>query len=176
MTPSESHSILITQSQISTRVRELAEEILAQHNGQPMTVILLLKGAILFAADLCRHLPSNIQIECLSVSSYHGGTESSGTVTYLDAQLPDVSGRSVLLVDDILDTGLTLYSVSQKFKELGATHLSRCVLLSKKKDRLAEVSAEHVGFEINDEFVIGYGLDYQGRYRNLPYIGVMTLS
>jgi hypoxanthine phosphoribosyltransferase len=118
-------------------------------------------------------MPIPLEIECLNVASYHGGTESSGRVDFLDAKLPEVRGRSVLLVDDILDTGRTLAAVGAKLREHGADLVRSCVLLSKDKERAAEVEADYVGFGIGDEFVIGYGLDFRGLYRNLPYIGVL---
>ena len=115
-----------------------------------------------------------LEMECLNVSSYHGETESSGTVKFLDSTLPNVEGKTVLVIDDILDTGRTLHIVSQKLLSLGAKKLHRCVLLSKNKQRAKEINAEYVGFHIEDEFVVGYGLDYQEKYRNLPYIGVLN--
>lgn len=168
--------VLIAEEVIEKRIDVLAKRILKEMGEEELVVILLLKGALVFAADLCRRMPVPLQIECLNVSSYHGGMESSGTVNFLDSKLPEVKGKSVLLVDDILDTGRTLHAVSAKLKELGAEKLERCVLLSKDKERAEEVEAEHVGFVIGDEFVVGYGLDYQGRYRNLPYIGILKES
>lgn len=114
-----------------------------------------------------------LEIECLNVASYHGGTESAGKVDFLDRKLPVVEGRRVLVLDDILDTGRTLRAVADKLAEAGAAEVKTGVLLAKDRERAVEVEADYVGFEIGDEFVIGYGLDYQGRYRNLPYVGTL---
>ena len=124
-------------------------------------------------ADLCRRLPVPLEIETLGVASYHGGTESSGVVEFLDTKLPEVKGRHILLIDDILDTGRTLKAVKERLLAIGAVTVKTSVLLSKEKERAEEVGADYIGFEIGDEFVVGYGLDYQGRYRNLPYVGVL---
>jgi len=133
----------------------------------------LIQHAFVFAADLFRRLPVKLDIECMKVSSYHGGTESSGEVTFLDTEPPDVKGKQVLLVDDILDTGRTLDAVVRELNRGGAISVKTCVLLAKEKQRAVEMEADYVGFTIGDEFVVGYGLDYNEKYRNLPYVGVL---
>jgi len=168
--------ILIDEDVIKKRLDVLAEKVKADFEGKPMVVVALLKGAILFMADLLRRVPLPMEIECLNVSSYHGGTESSGVVSFLDKSLPDVAGRSVLLLDDILDTGRTLDAVMKKLKEHGAAEVKTCVLLSKDIPRNMMLEADYTGFVIGDEFVVGYGLDYQGRYRNLPFVGILKES
>lgn len=168
--------ILIDEDVIGRRLDTMALEIEKDFPPGPMVVIVLLKGALVFAADLMRRLPRPLEIECVNVASYYHGTESSGEVTFLDRCFPDVKGRHVLLLDDILDTGRTLDAVSLKLKEAGALAVHTGVLLAKDKIRSVEVEADYVGFKIGDEFVVGYGLDYQGRYRNLPYIGVLKSS
>ena len=165
--------VLIAEEVIDKRLDLLARRIEEDFPGEVIQVIILLKGALVFAADLTRRLPRMLEIECVNVASYHGGTESSGTVNFLDHKLPDVKGRKVLLLDDILDTGRTLRAVVDRLLEEGATEVKTGVLLAKDKPRAAEVEADYVGFLIADEFVVGYGLDYQGRYRNLPYVGVL---
>ena len=165
--------VLIAEEVIDKRLDVLARRIEDEFPGEVIQVIILLKGALVFAADLTRRLPRMLEIECLNVSSYHGGLETSGKVDFLDHKLPDVKGRQVLVVDDILDTGLTLAAVVEKLRSEGASKVKTCVLLAKDKQRSAEVEADYVGFVIGDEFVIGYGLDYQGRYRNLPYVGTL---
>lgn len=165
--------VLIDEGVIERRLDVLAGRILESFRGKDFVVIVILKGALVFTADLLRRMPLPLEIECLNVASYHGGTESSGHVDFLDAKLPDVAGRSVLLVDDILDTGRTLAAVKKRLSANGAAEVESCVLLSKEKERAEEVEADYVGFGIGDEFVIGYGLDFQGLYRNLPYIGVL---
>jgi len=168
--------ILIDEDIIYKRLDILAEKVTEDFEGKSIVVVALLKGAILFMADLLRRMPLAMEIECVNVSSYHGGTESSGTVTFLDKTFPDVKGRSVLLLDDILDTGRTLDAVTTKLSELGAAEIKTCVLLSKDIPRESVQDADYTGFVIGSEFVVGYGLDYQGRYRNLPYVGILKES
>jgi len=168
--------VLIDEVVIEKRLDAMALEIERDFPSGTLVVIILLKGALVFAADLLRRVPRSLEIECINVASYHGGLESSGTVNFLDRDFPEVSGRHVLLLDDILDTGRTLHAVSARLIEEGATAVHTAVLLAKDKQRAQEVSADYVGFEIRDEFVVGYGLDYKGKYRNLPYVGVLKDS
>ena len=165
--------ILIDEEIIHRRLDVMAREIETDFPAGPIVVIILLKGALVFAADLLRRIPRELSIECLNVASYHGGLESSGSVDFLDLHFPDVKGSHVLLLDDILDTGRTLAVVRKRLEEEGAAAVHTAVLLAKDKERVGEVQADYVGFEIGDEFVVGYGLDYQGRYRNLPYVGIL---
>jgi hypoxanthine phosphoribosyltransferase len=168
--------ILIDEAVIEKRLDSMAHEIERDFPAGPMVVIILLKGALVFAADLLRRVPRPLEIECLNVASYHGGLESSGKVDFLDRHFPEVKGQHVLLLDDILDTGRTLHAVSLRLLEEGAVAVHAAVLLAKDKKRAEEVKADYVGFEIGNEFVVGYGLDYKGKYRNLPYVGVLKMS
>ncbi|MCH1509732.1 MAG: hypoxanthine phosphoribosyltransferase [Akkermansiaceae bacterium] len=169
--------VLIAEEVIERRLDVIAERIRSDFAKEDsLQVVGILKGALVFMADLLRRVPLRLEIECLNVASYHGGTESSGQVDFLDAKLPEVKGRSVLVLDDILDTGRTLAAVSEKLYEMGAKDVKTCVLLTKDKERAAEVEADYSAFEIGDEFVVGYGLDYDGKYRNLPYVGVLKES
>jgi hypoxanthine phosphoribosyltransferase len=168
--------VLIDEKVIEKRLDMMALEIERDFPDGTLVVIILLKGALVFAADLLRRVPRPLEIECLNVASYHGGLESSGTVDFLDRHFPEVRDRHVLLLDDILDTGRTLHAVSQRLREEGATRVHTAVLLAKDKDRAEEVQADYIGFGIEDEFVVGYGLDYKGKYRNLPYVGVLKLE
>lgn len=168
--------VLIDEGVIQKRLDAMAREIEKDFPAGPLVVIILLKGALVFAADLLRRVPRELDIECLNVASYHGGTESSGTVDFLDRHFPEVKGRHVLLLDDILDTGRTLHAVEHRLMEEGALVVHTAVLLAKDKERAEEVQADYIGFTIGDEFVVGYGLDYKGRYRNLPYVGVLKVS
>lgn len=168
--------ILIDEEVIEKRLDSMANEIGRDFPAGPIVVIILLKGALVFSADLLRRIPRELSIECLNVASYHGGLESSGTVDFLDRHFPEVRGKHILLLDDILDTGRTLAAVAQRLREEGASAVHTGVLLAKVKDRDEDVQADYVGFEIGDEFVVGYGLDYKGKYRNLPYVGVLKLS
>ena len=168
--------VLIDEAVIERRLDSMAREIGKDFPAEPIIVIILLKGALVFAADLLRRIPRELSIECLNVASYHGGLESSGQVDFLDRYFPEVKGSHVLLLDDILDTGRTLSAVAKRLEEEGATAVHTCVLLAKDKERAEEVEADYVGFGIGDEFVVGYGLDFKGKYRNLPYVGVLKLS
>ncbi|MFD2256207.1 hypoxanthine phosphoribosyltransferase [Luteolibacter algae] len=168
--------VLVDEELIRKRLDTIAKEIETDFPQGPVIVIILLKGALVFAADLLRRIPRELSIECLNVASYHGGVESSGNVDFLDLHFPEVEGAHVLLLDDILDTGRTLAAVKKRLLEEGATAVHTAVLLSKDKTRAEEVEADYIGFEIGDEFVVGYGLDYKGKYRNLPYVGVLKLS
>ena len=168
--------ILVDEEIIERRLDTMAKEIERDFPAGPVVVIILLKGALVFAADLLRRIPRELSIECLNVASYHGGLESSGKVDFLDRHFPEVKGMHVLLLDDILDTGRTLAAVAQRLKQEGAAAVHTGVLLAKDKKRATDVKADYVGFQIGDEFVVGYGLDYKGKYRNLPYVGILKLS
>ena len=167
--------ILFPAEVIAARLDELAAEITAFYEGKPLTVVAILNGSLPFAADLLRRIPLTLRLECLSVASYHGGTASSGSVSFLQTDLPYVLRRHVLLLDDILDTGRTLHAVRQRLlAEAAPIEVRSAVLLRKNKPRAQPFEADYVGFDIGDEFVVGYGLDYQGHYRNLPEIGVLN--
>jgi len=168
--------ILIDEDVIRHRITELAERILNDIDGERLLIVSLLKGALVFTSDLFRSLPVRLDIECMNVASYHGGMETSGEVQFLDKKIPDVTGRTILLVDDILDTGLTMAAVKAALIDRGAASVKTCVLLVKDKEREVEQQADYAGFTIGDEFVVGYGLDYKGLYRNLPYVGVLSPS
>jgi hypoxanthine phosphoribosyltransferase len=166
--------ILFHEQTILSRLDALAREITEFYAGKELTVIAVLNGSLIFAADLLRRLPLPLKLDCLSVSSYHGGTESSGVVTFDQLSLPDIDGRHVLIVDDILDSGRTLHAICTRLRgELHPQSVRVCVLLSKRCPRAEELEADFVGFEIENEFVIGYGLDFAEHYRNLPFVGVL---
>jgi hypoxanthine phosphoribosyltransferase len=159
---------------ILARIDELAQQITEDYRDKELTVVAVLNGALMFMADLLRRIPLPLRLDCISVSSYRGGTETTGEVTFNQLSLPDINGRDVLIVDDILDSGLTLSAICEKLqRETRAKSIRSCVLLRKIKTRLRPVEAHYVGFDIGDEFVVGYGLDYQERYRNLPFIGTL---
>lgn len=166
--------ILYHTATIQARIDELAARITEDYRGKELTVVAVLTGALMFTADLLRRMPLPLKLECVSVASYHGGMETSGEVKFDQLSLPDIEGRHVLIVDDILDSGLTLDAITNKFqRECGPLSVRICVLLSKQRPRQREIVADYVGFEIEDEFVVGYGLDYLERYRNLPFVGVL---
>ncbi len=167
-------SVLFHETTILARLDELARDISRDYAGKPLTVVMILHGSLIFMADLLRRIHLPLQIESISVSSYHGGTASSGIITFHQNALPTVAGRHVLLVDDILDTGRTLAAIRDRLlAECQPASVKLCTLLKKRRPREVQVEADYVGFEIGDEFVIGYGLDYQGEYRNLPLIGTL---
>lgn len=167
--------ILFSATAIAARLDDLAAELTAFYRGKPLTVLAILNGSLPFAADLLRRIPIPLHLECLSVASYHGGTESSGVVTFRQSALPPVAGRDVLLLDDILDTGRTLHAVRQRLlAEASPRSVRVAVLLRKKKERAEPLEADYAGFDIADEFVVGYGLDHDGRYRNLPDVRVLS--
>jgi len=168
----EVQKILITDEQLARRVKTLAREIERDFRGREMVVVSLLNGTVLFLADLIRHLNLPLRLDFIGVSSYGVGTESGDLVFTKELRL-DVRGRDVLLVDDILDTGKTLSRVLPKLTALRPRRLKTCVLLDKPSRRVEKIQADFVGFEIPDLFVIGYGLDFAERYRNLPFVGVL---
>lgn len=165
--------VLFTERMIQSRLDALAAQITQDYgNRTPFTALAILHGSMFFMADLLRRIPLTLHLESLQVSSYHGGTTSSGTVTF-HQKLPELQGRHVLLLDDILDSGRTLHAIRQRLQdEVHPASVRSCVLLQKRKQRAEAITADYVGFEIDDEFVVGYGLDYQGHYRNLPYVGI----
>jgi hypoxanthine phosphoribosyltransferase len=168
--------ILISQQQLAKRVAELAQQITADHtppripDGDEITIVPILTGAFMFCADLIRHIPLQMQIGLVTVSSYPGSSLTTRGSEILGKKLGNVAGRHLLLIDDILDSGGTLKLVVPMLKELGAASVKSCVLLRKDRPAAKSVHADYVGFEIPDEFVVGYGLDYNNYYRNLPDI------
>ena len=172
--------VLITQEQIALRVKELAEQITADHmegdgaDGAEITIVPVLTGAMIFSSDLMRHIPIAMKIGLLTVSSYPGAALRTQGAALLGSQLGDVRGRHVLIVDDILDSGGTIKLIVPVVKELGAASVRTCMLLRKDRPSARATQIDYWGFEIPDEFVVGYGLDYNNYYRNLPYIGTLT--
>jgi len=165
-------SVLITEPEIAQRVRLLSRQIERDFTGRDLVVVSLLNGTVMFLADLIRHLSLPLRLDFIGVSSYRDSTESRDLTFTKELRL-DVRGRDVLLVDDILDTGRTLNRVVAKVRELKPRRIKICVLLEKKARHTEKVRADYVGFQIPDLFVVGYGLDFAERYRNLPFIGVL---
>lgn len=174
--PPEVESVLVSVEQISDAVDELAERINADYADQPIVAVGALTGAAVFAADLIRRLTCPVMLDFVSVSSYGRGSVPSGTIAWEKELSVDVRGRQVLLMEDIVDTGETLVCLQSALSAAGAAGLRTCALLSKPARRRVEVTVEYLGLEIPDEFVVGYGLDYAQRFRNLPYIGVLKRS
>ena len=166
--------VLFREPEIAKRLDELAARITRDYRGKDLTVLAILNGSLIFMADLLRRIPLPIQLDCLRVRSYHGGTVSTGQVEFDRSALPDLKGRHVLLLDDILDSGHTLAAIEEAIRIEGRPlSVKSCVLLRKLKERAIPVEAAYIGFDVPDEFVVGYGLDYRERYRNLPLIGVL---
>jgi hypoxanthine phosphoribosyltransferase len=170
---SDIERVLFDGAAIHKRLDEMAAQITADYPDRELTVIAILTGSLIFMSDLLRRIPLPLKLDCLSVASYHGKTQTSGKVISNQLAAPDVAGRDVLILDDVLDTGHTLASVRKRVETAMPRSIRVCVLLSKRKQRACVVNADYVGFEIDDEFVVGYGLDFLERYRNLPYIGVL---
>lgn len=168
----EVERVLINEKQIARRIREMSVQIENDFRDREMVVVSLLNGTVMFLADLIRHLSLPLRLDFMGVSSYGLGTESGELVFTKELRL-DVKGRDVLLVDDILDTGKTLSKVLAKLRALKPRRIKTCVLLDKTARRVEPVEADYVGFAIPDFFVVGYGLDFAERYRNLPFVGVL---
>lgn len=168
----EVERVLISEKQIAGRVREMAIQIEKDFWKRELVVVSLLNGTVMFQADLIRHLSLPLRLDFIGVSSYGVGTESGDLVFTKELRL-DVRNRDVLLVDDILDTGKTLHRVLAKMRALKPRRIKTCVLLDKISRRVESVTADYIGFQIPDFFVVGYGLDFAERYRNLPFVGVL---
>jgi hypoxanthine phosphoribosyltransferase len=165
-------AVLISEARLKVRVRELGGQIAAEFAGRDVVIVSLLNGTVLFLADLIRQLSLPLRLDFIGVSSYGQGTTSRELVYTKELRI-DVRGRDVLLVDDILDTGRTLAAVLAKLRQIQPRTLKTCVLLNKPSRRIEPIEADYVGFDIPDRFVVGYGMDYAERYRNLPFIGVL---
>ena len=165
--------VLFDEPAINRRLDEMAAQISNDYRDRELTVIAVLNGSLMFMSDLLRRIPLPLKLDCISAVSYHGKAQTSGEVIFKQLALPDVVDRDVLILDDILDSGHTLVAVRDRLATVEPRTVRMCVLLSKRKQRARRVDADYVGFEIEDEFVVGYGLDFMERYRNLPYIGVL---
>ncbi len=163
---------LISAQRIAERVAELGAQIRADHPDQTITVVAVLKGSFLFLADLVRAIPGDVRVEFLGVASYHGGTSSSGAVQITQDLRGSIEGHTVILVEDIVDTGLTMDYLLRTLAVRGPRAVRIASLLDKPSNREIEVKVDYVGFTIPDEFVVGYGLDLGELYRNLPYVAV----
>ena len=166
-------SVLFTEAQIKRRIHGLAREIKQVYGNGEFTIVALINGAVMFTADLMREIDNPVRLDCIRVSSYGATTKSVGAPQIVADLTLDIANRDVLIVDDILDTGKTLALVTSLARKLKPASLRSCVLLDKKARREVKFEADFVGFEIPNEFVVGYGLDFAERYRNLPCIGVL---
>jgi hypoxanthine phosphoribosyltransferase len=165
--------ILVQRDELEHRVRELAEEISRDYAGRDLLLIGVLKGAVFFLSDLMRHLDVDCEVDFMAVSSYGASTDSSGVVRILKDLDAPIQGRDVLIVEDIVDSGLTLSYLLRTLNARNPASLEVCALLTKPERRQVDLPARYVGFEIPDRFAIGYGLDHAERYRNLPFIATL---
>ena len=163
----------LSSEQIHGRVRELAARISADYQDRDLCLIAVLNGALMFTADLVRLLPLRMELDFIKISSYQG-TTTTGNPKCLHGPGLDLTDKDILVVDDILDTGLTLTKILDMLKDHNPRSLRTCVLLDKPDRRQVDLQADYAGFTIDDLFVVGYGLDYNEQYRNLPYIGILT--
>ncbi|HQR36013.1 MAG TPA: hypoxanthine phosphoribosyltransferase [Blastocatellia bacterium] len=166
-------SVLIPTEKLQERIRQMGQQIANDYAGRRPELICVLKGAMVFLSDLMRAIDLSLTVDYIAVSSYGKEKNSSGEVKIVKDLDEPLQGRDIILVEDILDTGLTLSYLVNSFKARGATSIKIATLLNKPERRKVEVHADYIGFDIPDEFVVGYGLDYAERYRNLPYIGVV---
>jgi hypoxanthine phosphoribosyltransferase len=170
----ESVKILLSGARIQKKIRELANEIRRDFPGEPLHLVGVLKGAVFFLSDLARQIPGEVSFDFIAVSSYGKETESSGQVKLTRDLDANIEGKTVIVVEDILDTGLTLQYLLRVFEQRKPKRLRVAVLLDKEERRIAPVRADYVGFKIPNVFVVGFGLDYAERYRNLPYVGTLS--
>ena len=166
--------VLLTEEQIATRLDQMAAEIDADYAGRDLLLVGVLKGAVMVMADLARRLHTPVSMDWMAVSSYGAGTSSSGVVRILKDLDTDLTGRHVLVVEDIIDSGLTLSWLLSNLRTRGAASVEIATLLRKPEAAKVEVDVRYVGFDIPTEFVVGYGLDYAEKYRNLPFVGTLA--
>ncbi len=165
--------VMYTEEQVSARVKELGAEISEDLNGEPVKVVCVLKGASFFATELAKRITSPVFIDFIYCSSYGNGTESSHDVKIIKDLDKDIAGENVLIAEDIIDSGYTLKFLTEEFKRRGAKRVLVCVMLNKPSRREVEVDVDYIGYTVPDEFIVGYGLDYAQKYRNLPFIGTV---
>ena len=168
--------VLLTEEKINTRIRELGEQISKDYAGENIHLICILKGGSFFMCELAKRITVPVTIDFMSVSSYGSGTTSGGTIKIKKDLDEPLEGKHVLVVEDIVDTGRTLSYLVELLKDRGAADVRLCALLDKPERREVDIRADYIGFQIPDEFVVGYGLDYDQRYRNFPYIGIVKFD
>ena len=168
--------ILISRARLQRRITEMARELRKDFPNEPLHLVGVLKGAVFFLTELGRQIPGDVSFDFIAVSSYGQGTHSSGQVRLTRDLDSSIEGKTVIIVEDILDTGMTLQYLLRVFEQRKPKRLRVAVLLDKPERRIADVHADYVGFTIPNEFVVGYGLDYAERYRNLPDVGILTLG
>ena len=165
--------VLIDEETLQNRIRELGQKISKDYAGKNLMLICVLKGAVLFMANLAQNIDVPLEMDFMAVSSYGNSTESSGVVRIIKDLDASIENKDLLIVEDIVDSGLTLSYLIDLLKGKGVKSLKICSLLEKPARRIAKIDIDYIGFQVPDEFVVGYGLDYAEKYRNLPYIGVL---
>lgn len=168
--------VLLSEEQISKRVGEIAAEISADFAGEEVMLVGILKGAVIFMADICRKLTVPVELDFMAVSSYGSATVSSGAVQIIKDIEVSIEGKNIIVVEDIVDSGLTLKYLLENLWSRGPASVKTCVLLDKPEARKVDVKIDYMGFEIPNKFAVGYGLDYAQKLRNLPYVGVLTFQ
>lgn len=172
----EKISVMYTEQQVNDRIRELGQQISQDVGDEPLKIVCVLKGASFFACELAKRITSPVYMDFMYVSSYGNGTESTGNVKITkDLEYP-IEGENVLIAEDIIDSGNTLAALRAEFLKRGAKSVRICTLLSKPERRVVDVPVDYIGYVIPDQFVVGYGLDYAQKYRNLPFIGVVEFE
>jgi len=172
----ENVNILISEEKVQKRVLEIAEQISKDFEGEDVTLVCILKGAVMFMVDLARKISRNVEFDFMDVSSYGDRTESSGNIKInKDLQNP-IEGKNIIIVEDIIDSGRTLNYLYRYLKDKKPASLKICTLLDKPERRVFDIKVDYTGFTIPDEFIVGYGLDYAEKYRNLPYIGILKIE
>ena len=169
-------NVHFTEEEIDKKIRELGARISEDYAGESVCLICILKGASFFTCELAKRITVPVFIDFMSVSSYGDGTESTGIVRIIKDLDDSIEGENVLIVEDIIDSGRTLSYLVENLKSRGAKTVRLCTLMSKPSRRVVDVPVDYIGYEIPDEFVVGYGLDYAQRYRNLPYVGVVEFE
>ena len=167
---------LISEADVAKKIAEMGAQISKDYEGESVYLLCILKGGVFFTTELAKHITIPVTIDFMSVSSYGGGTTSSGIVRIVKDLDTPIEGRNVLIAEDIIDTGRTLAYLMEHLKQRKPKSLKLCTLLDKPDRRVSDVKVDYTGFEIPDEFVVGYGLDYDQRYRNLPYVGVIEFD
>ena len=168
--------VMISEEEVNRRIRELGEQISRDYEGKQVHLVCVLKGGSFFLCELAKRITVPVSIDFMSVSSYGGETTSSGIVRIVKDLDTPIEGKNVLIAEDIIDTGRTLAYLMEHLKQRKPKSLKLCTLLDKPDRRVSDVKVDYTGFEIPDEFVVGYGLDYDQRYRNLPYVGVVEFD
>ncbi len=173
---SERIEVLLSEEEVNRRIRQIGAQISEDYAGRPVHLVCVLKGGSFFMCELAKRITVPVSLDFMSVSSYGGDTKSSGVVKIVKDLDEAISGRNVIVVEDIVDSGRTLSYLLEMLKGRGPESVRLCTLLDKPERRVVDVSVDYTGFRIPDEFVVGYGLDYDQKYRNLPYIGVVKFD